>query len=242
MKKFAILVGKHGRPSTKEIFKNLTGTNVNHVIKSSVFNGFVHRNNPANMNQKTKLRNLQSYDCKNSIVLRWGWYGSIETDSSTIVYNSAEAIKAANNKGESRKLLASKGIDVPKTYFREDLNQMSSVPFPLIARPSHHGRGRALYVCNNARELNQAISRGAAYFSEIYPKTEEYRVHCFLGKIVEVMRKPTPADPNQIAWNRAQNDAPFTRVQWDDWENFICKLALRATKAAGLDIAKHNWR
>lgn len=98
-------------------------------------------------------------------------------------------------------------------------------------------RGKNLWVCNNQNELNVAIRKGATYFSEIYPKTEEYRVHCVLGKVVEVMRKPTPSDPNQIAWNRAQNDQPFTRVQWEDWKNYICKLALNATRSLGLDIA-----
>lgn len=51
------------------------------------------------------------------------------------------------------------------------------------------------------------------------------------------MKKPEPADRNQIAWNRALNDAPFTRVPWNEWEESICKLALRATKEMGLHIA-----
>lgn len=51
------------------------------------------------------------------------------------------------------------------------------------------------------------------------------------------MKKPAPANINQVAWNRALNDAPFERVQWANWENFICKLALRATREMGLQIA-----
>jgi len=237
MKKFIILVGRHGRPSTKELFKNIQHPNVEHVIKSSVFQGFVVRRNPNNMKQKTKIKTSMPYDCKGAVVIRWGWYGDIVTDRSSIVYNKAEAIKLANDKGLCRKRLQSLNIDVPTTYLLEDLQKLVNIPYPLIARPSHHGRGKNLWVCNNQNELNVAIRKGATYFSKIYPKTEEYRVHCVLGKVVEVMRKPNPSDPNQIAWNRAQNDQPFTRVQWEDWKNYVCKLALRATKSLGLDIA-----
>lgn len=181
MKKVIIICGRHGRPSTKELFKKLTRQNCQHVIKSSVFNGFVVRTNPSNTNVKTKMRNVDAYDCKNSIVIRWGWYGNIETDASSVVYNTAEAIKLANNKGVCRKHLASKGIAVPETFLLNEIRNMTVISYPLIARPSHHGRGSNLWVCNNRTELERAISRGAAYFSKIYPKTEEYRVHCALG-------------------------------------------------------------
>lgn len=238
MKNFKIICGKHGRPSTKELFKGITkNENVEHLIKSSVFKGFVKRDSPTNLNKKEKLKNVDTPDCRNSIVIRWGWYGEIQTNSSSVVYNNADAIKLANDKGRCRKVLAERGVDVPTTYLLDEVRSLTTVPYPLIARPSHHGRGKHLWVCNNKQELNTAVGKGAAYFSSIYPKTEEYRVHCALGKVIEVMKKPAPADPSQVAWNRAQNDAPFERVQWANWKNYICKLALRACRELGLDIA-----
>lgn len=238
MKNFKIICGKHGRPSTKELFKGVKVNNSEHLIKSSVFKGFVKRKDPTNMNSKEKLKNIEEPDCRNSIVIRWGWYGSIQTDSNSIVYNKAEAIKAANDKGTCRIILAEKGVDVPKTLLSNDIRRNpSALGFPIIARPSHHGRGKNLWVCNNEADVQTALRKGAAYFSKIYPKTEEYRVHCALGKVIEVMRKPAPADKSQVAWNRAQNDAPFERVPWAEWKNYICKTALRACKALELDIA-----
>jgi len=237
MKKFIIMVGRHGRPSTKELFKNISKQNCEHVIKSAVFDGFVVRDTPNNMKSKKKVKSGDTYNCSNSIVIRWGWYGNMQTNDQTIVYNSAEAIKLANDKGKCRKHLAARGIDVPETYLLDEIKRMTNVEYPLIARPSHHGRGKHLWVCNNQKELNIAIGKGASYFSKIYPKTEEYRVHCGLGKILEVMRKPAPADPSQVAWNRALNDAPFERIPWNNWENFICKLALRAAREMNLQLA-----
>jgi hypothetical protein len=240
MKKFIIIVAKHGRPSTKELFKKIAHTNAEHVIKSAVFEGFVKRTNPLDLTKRTKLRTSSPYDCTNAVVIRWGWYGNIDTDSKSIVYNKAEAIKLANDKGVCRKFLASKNIDVPKTYLLDEISELlanDGLQYPIIARPSHHGRGKNLWICENIAEIREAIRKGATYFSEIYPKTEEYRVHCALGKVIEVMQKPAPEDTTQVAWNRAQNDAPFTRVPWDNWKNYICKLALRATKELGLDIA-----
>ena len=239
-KTFTLIVGRHGRPSTKELFKKIAAPRCEHVIKSAVFPGFVVRNNPNNLKLRTKLRNTDQFDCRGKVVIRWGWYGNILTDNQSIVYNSAEAIKLANDKGRCRKHLAARGIDVPETYLLSEVRGMltaGTLTYPLIARPSHHGRGKHLWVCNNATEINNAIRRGASYFSKIYPKTEEYRVHCGLGKILEVMRKPEPADRNQVAWNRALNDAPFTRVPWNQWENVICKLALRAAKEMNLQLA-----
>jgi len=55
------------------------------------------------MKQKTKIKTSMPYDCKGAIVIRWGWYGDIVTDRSSIVYNKAEAIKLANDKGLCRK-------------------------------------------------------------------------------------------------------------------------------------------
>lgn len=184
MKKFIILCGKHGRPSTKELFKKLRSQNCEHVIKSSVFEGFVIRTNPRNMNESRKQRTRDAYNCNDAIVLRWGWYGNINTNNGTVMYNTAEAIKLANDKGRCRKFLAERGIDVPLTYLTPEVRAMlqnNTLPYPVIGRPSHHGRGKSLWVCNNRREVEQAIGRGAAYFSTIYPKTEEYRVHCALG-------------------------------------------------------------
>jgi|LakMenEpi03Aug12_release.lakeMendotaPanAssembly.Ray.scaffolds.fasta_scaffold05445_34 hypothetical protein len=236
MKNFKILVGKHGRKSTKMLFEKITNPNTEHVLKSTVLNAFVYRTNKENLKLRKIVKGFKAPDCKNSIVARWGWYGEIETDNSSIVYNKAEAIKLSNSKGQCRKFLESKGIDVPKTYLLNEPININS--FPLIARPEHHGQGKNLWLCESFLDLEEAIAKGATYFSHVYPKTEEYGVHVAHGKVLAVVRKPAPDDLNQIAWNRAQNDKPFELVPQAEYKNYICKLALRAFKEIGLDYGR----
>jgi carbamoylphosphate synthase large subunit len=236
MKNFKILVGKHGRKSTKMLFEKITNPNTEHVLKSTVLNAFVYRTNKENLRLRKIVKGFKSPDCKNSIVARWGWYGEIETDNTSIVYNKAEAIKLSNSKGQCRKFLESKGIDVPKTYLLNEPININS--FPLIARPEHHGQGKNLWLCENFLDLEEAMAKGATYFSHVYPKTEEYGVHVAHGKVLAVVKKPAPDDLNQIAWNRAQNDKPFELIPQAEYKNYICKLALRAFKEIGLDYGR----
>jgi hypothetical protein len=236
MKNFKILVGKHGRKSTKMLFEKITNPNTEHVLKSTVLNAFVYRTNKENLKLRKIVKGFKAPDCKNSIVARWGWYGEIETDNTSIVYNKAEAIKLSNSKGQCRKFLESRGIDVPKTYLLDEPININY--FPLIARPEHHGQGKNLWLCENFLDLEEAIRKGATYFSHVYPKTEEYGVHVAHGKVLAVVRKPAPDDLNQIAWNRAQNDKPFQLIPQAEYKNYICKLALRAFREIGLDYGR----
>jgi hypothetical protein len=241
MKNFKILVGKHGRKSTKMLFEKITNPNTEHVLKSTVLNAFVYRTNKENLKLRKIVKGFKAPDCKNSIVARWGWYGEIETDNSSIVYNKAEAIKLSNSKGQCRKFLESKGIDVPKTYLLNEIDELlanDALQYPIIARPEHHGQGIALYLCENSGEIREAIAKGATYFSHVYPKTEEYGVHIAHGKVLAVVRKPAPDDLNQIAWNRAQNDKSFELIPQVEYKNYICKLALRAGKEIGIDFGR----
>lgn len=240
MKKFKIFTGLHGRPSTKLIFSKITNPDSEHLVKSTKLNSFVSRKDPKNLKNRQILKGFETPNAKGAIVVRWGCYYNLDTDGHTIVYNKAEAIKLVNDKGQCRKFLAEKGIDVPKTYLLNEISSMlanNQVVYPLVGRPSHHGRGSHFHVCNNSAELRNAIQQGCTYFSLIYPKTEEYGVHCALGKCLAVMKKPAPKD-GKVAWNRALNDEPFTVVPQADYKNYICKLALRACKEVGLDFAR----
>lgn len=240
MKKIKFLVGTHGRPSTKLVFSKIE-KDATHILKSNKLKAFVYRTDKQNLKKRFIDRSMKNPDCTNSIVFRWGWYGEIDTDKSTIVYNKAEAIKLSNSKGQCRKFLESKGIDVPKTYLLDEIDELlanDALQYPIIARPEHHGQGMFLYKCENSAEIRQAIRKGATYFSEFYPKTEEYGVHIGHGKILAVVKKPEPDDRNQVAWNRAQNDKPFEVIPFSEYKNYICKLALRAGKELSLDYGK----
>lgn len=228
MKSPAFIVYKHGRPSMKAVYKAIPESEL--FIRSSLFDGYVHRKN----GKKRKLYDLEQPDCRGKIVARWGSRCPILTDETSVVYNRNEQVAKTNAKGQCRSILRKAGVAIPKTFLvGEDMQEMK---FPAIGRPEHHGQGRHAFICNSSDDVKKAITRGCTYFSEIYPKTREIRVHCFMGKILAITEKPRPKD-NKILWNRAQNDEPFTVLDRKNWPIKACKLALQACEVMGLDYS-----
>jgi len=225
MKQAVILVNKHGRPSMKSVWKAIPGSEL--LIKSSRFNGYVHRKD----GKRTKLHGVLEPDCRSKVIVRWGSRAPIQTDEHSVVYNRNEAVEKTNSKGLCRKVLQDAGIAVPRTFLRNE--NMADITFPAIGRPEHHGQGRQFFVCHNHQEIENAKRRGCTYFSEYYPKTAEYRIHCAKGKILAIMNKPKPINGGP-AWNRALHDLPFQVVDRQNWDIDICKLALEACETMGL--------
>lgn len=237
MKKLKLIVGRHGRPSLKEVFRNIASKTSELWIKSVRFEGFVLRNDFTNLARRIFLKGVKEADCKGAIVVRWGTYCPIETDSGSIVYNKAEDLKNCNDKAASRIIMGKAGIKTPHTQIISDFLDNPMLNYPLIARPSHHGRGKHAWICNNVEEVRATTRKKAKgyYVSEIFDKDEEYRVHCFMGKALAVMQKPRPED-DKIVWNRAQNDAPFEYIPWNEWDGEVVKEALKSIQALNLDF------
>lgn len=234
MNKLSILVARHGRPSQKELFKKTANSEL--IIRSAIFEGFVRRDNPNNLKQRTKQKNL-NLNVNSGILIRWGCTSNVNTDGA-IVYNKAAAIQLANDKLESRRALEAADVPVPKTYSYQDLQNApaGSIKWPLIGRPKQHGRGRNFNMCNNMEEVNSSRNnKSCVYWSEVYHKTQEFRVHCMHGKIASILSKPAPENPDSHAWNHAQVNIPFTNIPQGEWKNYICKAALAAVEALGLD-------
>lgn len=227
MKTPVFIVYKHGRPSMKGIHAEIKDSEL--LIKSLRFNGYIRYSNGQKERQK-----IEEPDCAGKIVARWGSRAPIKTDKGSVVYNRNEFVAIANSKGQCRKHLREKGVSIPTTFLvGEDMGNMK---YPVIGRPEHHGQGRHAYICKTKKEVDAAIKAGCTYFSEIYPKTREIRVHCFMGKVLAIMEKPRPND-DKILWNRAQNDAPFTVLDRKDWPLHACALALETCEVLGLDYS-----
>lgn len=227
MKQPVFIVYKHGRPSMKAVHNAIPESEL--MIKSNVFEGYIRRYQGV----KTKLKEVEP-DCRGKIVARWGSRSPIQTDNTSVVYNRNEQVANTNSKGKCRKMLRDSNILIPKTYLvGEDMGDMK---YPVLGRPEHHGQGRHAFICKDAKEMQDATKKGCTYFSEIYPKNREIRVHCFMGKILAITEKPRPKD-DKILWNRAQNDEPFTVLDRKDWPMHACQLALQACEVMGLDYS-----
>jgi glutathione synthase/RimK-type ligase-like ATP-grasp enzyme len=226
MKTPVILTDRNGVISMNAVQSGIIDSKP-HILYKKKDGSFSLRVDGKKMRLKTPIK------IKDSIILRWGNTTNIEIEGS-VIYNNPKAIGISSHKGFCRKFLESKGVPIPKTYLvGEDISQAK---YPLIGRPEKHGQGKFFYICNTNNEVRDAINIGCSYFSEIYPKTREYRVHIFMGKILAVMEKPAP-DNNQVQWNHSVNDKPFVVLERKDWDLNVLKIALQANLECGLDYS-----
>lgn len=161
-------------------------------------------------------------------LIRWGYTGT-KMFGNMRVYNRAEAIRTVSNKSNARALFQELKIPVPRPTETE---------FPTIGRPQKHKKGQHFFICNNAEEVQKAKEQGAVYFSKLYPKKEEYRVHVAGGRAILVSIKI--GDKTQIVWNKKSgfNFKHLHRHMWLENEKLLklVKTAKRAVKKVGLDF------
>jgi len=242
MKNKIILTGKHGRPSTLEVYASMSsGTLVQRrQVFSKIGRKLLKQYYRVFTNNTRTLIKEKTMSFLNSIVVRWGTREEIDTDKTTIVYNQSKAIAIATDKRLSRETFIANNVNTPALVtpdtFREEY-------LPIIARPFTHSKGKNFVVLNTREEfVNHYVRNNSSwYYSQFINKEREFRIHCAHSKVLAVMEKSNPNNGN-IAWNRAQNDTePFTYISWNqvDDQNLKCVLeeALKATAAIGLDMS-----
>lgn len=236
--KLVILVGRDGRPSMKGVYSKMVNPSelfVRRRLKSKTgkINEFWRAYTNHSVDDFEKL-SINQADFTNKIVVRWG--NRIEVNlNNSIVYNKSEAIAKATDKKLSRQLFIENNLSCPKLINFE----AEAVKFPIIARPNTHSKGKNFVVLNNLNEFKNHFYRHSIngwYYSEFIDKVQEFRLHVAHGRILNYLEKPRPED-NQIAWNRAINEDPFVNVRWDDYNNNIANLAIKAVQMIGLDFA-----
>lgn len=242
MERRFILTGKHGRPSTKEAFKTVKR---GELIQRRQFTKkktkkFVKYYRVFDKDNRDFYRKEyhDPINASNSIVIRWGTQEAITTNNKTVVYNKIPALKNATNKKLSRELMFKAGVSIPKIVTKKNYKNSN---YPLIARPLEHSKGKNFYVYNTPKDFENKFDKNTMYCCEFIDKTNEFRIHAGHSKVLAVMEKIKPQDPNQKAWNRAQNDIdPFEYVKWSDVDNrkIKCVLdeALKALDALELDM------
>lgn len=241
MDKF-ILTGKHGRPSTVEAYQNVKGGNLvqrrqlmskRKKKKITYYRVYTPQNRTEYIKQK-----VEKIDAKDRMVIRWGTQEPIETNNKSIVYNKIPGLRIATDKAESRKIMAEKGVSVPGTV---TMDNYQDVNYPIIARPPIHSKGYNFIVLKTPKDFIAHYNPEKFYYSEFIDKEREFRVHAGHGKVLALMEKIKPKNPNELAWNRAINDSdPFINVRWGevDKQGIKCVLdeALKAIDAMGLDM------
>lgn len=242
MKNKIILTGKHGRPSTKEVYSSMSSGilvqrrqifSKKRVFLRQYYRKFIN-NIVDTMIKESTLSIL------NSIVVRWGTREELPTDNTTIVYNKSSAIANATDKKLSREIFIEKGVSTPALVIPENFKEEY---LPIIARPLVHSKGKNFVVLNTPNDFITHYNKNNKgwYYSQFINKEREFRIHCAHSKVLAVMEKANPNNGN-IAWNRAQNDTePFEYIAWSevDKQNLMPVLleAIKATAAVGLDMS-----
>jgi len=243
MKNKIILTLKHGRPSTKLVYSKMDSGELRQrrqVFRINKSTGERYVRNQyyrvfKNNNSEIMVKELNT-SLKDAVVIRWGTREQIETNSHTVIYNSATAIANITNKKLSRELFIEKGVMCPKMVNRSNIEEND---LPIIARPFIHSKGRNFIVLNTINDFNRHYNSGKYYYSAFVDKNKEYRIHTAHGKILAVMEKH-PVE-GSIAWNRAVADSdPFTYIPWSQVDEQelkpILDEAIKAVKALDADF------
>lgn len=161
-------------------------------------------------------------------LIRWGSRKSPDFMGQEI--NNVESIKLASDKASCRQFLEDRGFPVPIP---------SESEFPIIGRIKHHTGGHGFFVIHNEEEMEHAKKRGAIYFSKIFPKTDEYRVHVAGGRVLLFSEKV--GDKTKLIWNKTQNNFDFRHMRRSEWLNNellmqVAKMAKRVVNAMELDF------
>lgn len=159
-------------------------------------------------------------------VLRWG--SNFPFDGKQI--NKLDAVERASNKIWCRRKLKSAGLPVPTE---------TETDFPVIGRPYKHHSGHGFYICKNPNDVLRAKWKGATYFSKVYPKQNEYRVHVAGNKCLLVSIKE--GNKKRMIWNKRKNNFKFRHMHRHEWlENphlmNIVRASKKAVKELGLDF------
>jgi len=172
-------------------------------------------------------------------VINWG--NRIFADDNLFRINKPSAIGKASDKKLGRKLLQNAGVAVPLTTFYGE-----KIPnYPVIARPANHHGGKQFHVIRNKDEALKlwkefGESMRDWYFSEVFEKTHEFRVHVASGKVLAVHTKPAPQDPNELRWNHIVNHDKWRALKWSEDELIqilINQESIKACEVLGLDYA-----
>lgn len=174
-------------------------------------------------------------DNEDNRVINWG--NSIFGASREFDLNNPRAVSLGSNKRESRRVLQNKGVAVPHTWFYgEDFTNEGLNEGAIIARPSHHHAGKDFYVIasmNDYVNLSKKHDLGSWYFSEIFQKTHEYRVHCAHGKVLMISDKPISS--TDLRANHAVVEEAWRALKWSEFNPKVCEESLKAMEVLGLD-------
>lgn len=111
---------------------------------------------------------------KYDYIINVGWFRTFDTGGASVL-NTPEAVSLSSNKRKARIRFKTKKIPAPQLWLTQDNIQKQDLP--IIARTTHHAKGRGLWFCKSMDNILTARHKGASHFLKFIPHTREFRVH-----------------------------------------------------------------
>lgn len=169
-------------------------------------------------------------------VINWGSSNLPDHVAACQVINSPEAIRNASNKLKSFELFQEAGVFIPQFFktkeeARGHIQQGGSIVCRTVLA-GHSGIG--IVMADTTDDLVDA-----PLYTAYVKKTQEYRYHVFMGKVVDIQRKARKADvpDDQVNWKVRNLDGGFIFAREGVVENEqAAENAIMAVGALGLDF------
>lgn len=187
--KIFVLYDKSGIHSGRELGK--------YLIKNMYGKATVHRGRPKRLLELLKRGNKYDY------IINVGWYKEFPTGGATVL-NTPTRIATSSNKRAARKKFVEAEVPAPKLWLSSD--KIREIDLPVIARTTHHTKGKGLWYCKTLQDVRRAMNQGATHALKFIPNTREFRVHVMAGN-------PDSADESlRVIKLSEKNPGPGTNV------------------------------
>ncbi|MEK7550795.1 MAG: hypothetical protein AAB535_03370 [Patescibacteria group bacterium] len=141
------------------------------------------------------------------------------------IYENSLLMPLSLGKSIELKKLIDAGVSVPKTVFGD----LKKLPYPFIVKSTNSQKGREVWLVRNEiemGELRMKFQKGKFYFSqEFIPNAKRARLLVIGEKVIGGILR-------QTKWNKDGTKEVLNPIPSD-----MEKLALFATRSAGLDIS-----
>lgn len=171
---------------------------------------------------------------RDDYIINWGHAGDKLDQFNCKILNTPENVRLATNKLSFFKKMAEVGVSIPDFTDKKDF-ALSWVKegFEVVARKVLSGHsGEGIVIVSKAEDMVDA-----PLYTKYIPKKEEYRVHVFDGKIIDVQRKIKRPEITVTNWHVRNLDSGFIFARNDiKPDQKVLDYSLRCIEALGLDF------
>lgn len=202
---------------------------------------------PSHRELRKKLKGRGAYNQK--IVIRLGSLTNIESD---VEVNSIDSIKNSSDKLLMKLKFDENGVQTAK--WTSNIEEVTELEFPIIAKHRFGSRGRGNTKINNVNELNEwRVNKNLQMYiwEEYVPYGKEYRIYCTKDSVFLAARKMLREGENPDQRHTDNSNFLYTHKplpggalstiqneefnQPNNWEQ-IKEMSILAIKSVGLDV------